>query len=33
VNEAGELTHEPTLGFLDTVMTNFIDWVEKTKQF
>ncbi|MBT2734191.1 NADPH-dependent FMN reductase [Bacillus sp. ISL-7] len=31
VDEAGKLTHEPTLGFLDTVMNNFIDWVEKTK--
>jgi chromate reductase, NAD(P)H dehydrogenase (quinone) len=32
VDEAGYLTHEPTLTFLDTVMDNFIDWVEKTKQ-
>ena len=33
IDEAGKLTHEPTIGFLDTVMNNFIDWVEKTKQF
>lgn len=32
VDEAGNLTHEPTLTFLDSVMNNFIDWVEKTKQ-
>ncbi len=31
INEAGELVHEPTIQFLDTVMNNFIDWAEKTK--
>ncbi|WHY75603.1 NAD(P)H-dependent oxidoreductase [Neobacillus sp. WH10] len=33
IDEAGQLKHEPTIGFLDTVMNNFINWIEKTKQF
>lgn len=31
MNEAGNFTHEPSIGFLDTVMDNYLDWVEKTK--
>lgn len=31
LDENGNLIHEPTIQFLDTVMNNFIDWVEKTK--
>jgi chromate reductase len=31
LNEAGELVHEPTIQFLDSVMNNFIEWAEKTK--
>lgn len=27
-NEAGELTHEPTIQFLDTVVDNFINWMK-----
>ncbi|MCM2533620.1 NAD(P)H-dependent oxidoreductase [Neobacillus pocheonensis] len=31
LDEFGKLTHEPTIQFLDTVMNNFVNWVEKTK--
>lgn len=31
LDDSGDLIHEPTIQFLDNVMTNFIDWVEKTK--
>lgn len=31
LDDSGDLIHEPTTQFLDNVMTNFIDWVEKTK--
>ncbi|WML40123.1 NADPH-dependent FMN reductase [Neobacillus sp. OS1-2] len=31
IDTEGNMTHEPTLAFLDTVMDNFMDWVEKTK--
>ncbi|MDY0407471.1 NADPH-dependent FMN reductase [Virgibacillus soli] len=29
MDEAGQLTHEPTIQFLDTVVNNFIAWYEK----
>lgn len=31
IDESGTLIHVPTVQFLDTVVNNFIDWVEKTK--
>lgn len=31
VNESGELVHEPTIQFIDSVMNNFISWAEKVK--
>jgi len=31
IDESGNLTHEPTIQFLDNVVHNFMDWVEKTK--
>ncbi|MET3698590.1 NAD(P)H-dependent FMN reductase [Bacillus oleivorans] len=33
VDESGQLIHEPTVQFLDQVVANFIDWIEKTKVF
>ncbi|MBU8877393.1 NAD(P)H-dependent oxidoreductase [Bacillus sp. FJAT-29790] len=30
-DESGKLIHEPTVNFLNTVMDNFLDWVEKAK--
>jgi chromate reductase len=29
INEAGELTHEPTVQFLDTVVDNFMNWMKQ----
>jgi chromate reductase, NAD(P)H dehydrogenase (quinone) len=31
LDASGELTHEPTTQFLDSVMNNFIGWAEKIK--
>ncbi|MBA9028166.1 NADPH-dependent FMN reductase [Peribacillus huizhouensis] len=31
IDESGELVHEPTIQFLDTVMNNFMDWILKMK--
>jgi chromate reductase len=31
LDASGELIHEPTIQFLDSVMNNFIGWVEKVK--
>lgn len=31
MDESGKLVHEPTIQFLDTVVDNFVDWIEKTK--
>ena len=31
MDESGTLIHEPTIQFLDTVMDNYMNWVEKTK--
>ncbi|CDQ40842.1 MULTISPECIES: NADPH-dependent FMN reductase [Virgibacillus] len=33
MDEQGKLTDEPTIEFVDSVVDNFIDWVEKTKVF
>jgi chromate reductase, NAD(P)H dehydrogenase (quinone) len=33
LDESGKVIHEPTIQFLDTVVANFVDWVEKTKRF
>lgn len=30
IDETGNLTHEPTIQFLDGVVDNFIEWVKKT---
>lgn len=30
IDETGKLTDEPTIEFIDNVMNNFIEWVEKT---
>ncbi|MFJ5622717.1 NADPH-dependent FMN reductase [Peribacillus loiseleuriae] len=31
IDESGKLVHEPTIQFLDTVMNNFMDWIQKVK--
>lgn len=31
INESGNLVHEPTIQFLDAVMNNFVDWIQKVK--
>ncbi|HWO74524.1 MAG TPA: NADPH-dependent FMN reductase [Bacillus sp. (in: firmicutes)] len=31
IDESGNLIHEPTVQFLDQVVTNFMDWAEKIK--
>ncbi|MEK3889083.1 NADPH-dependent FMN reductase [Bacillus sp. FSL K6-3431] len=30
LDQSGKLIHEPTINFLNTVMENFIDWIQKT---
>jgi len=32
MDEQGNLVHQPTIDFLDEVVANFIDWIEKTKK-
>ncbi|MDQ1004054.1 chromate reductase [Neobacillus niacini] len=31
LNESGNLVHEPTIQFIDTVIENYINWIKKTK--
>ncbi|MBM7600349.1 NAD(P)H-dependent FMN reductase [Virgibacillus halotolerans] len=33
IDENGVLTDEPTIQFIDTVIDNFINWIENTKTF
>ncbi|GAA0413871.1 MAG: NADPH-dependent FMN reductase [Bacillota bacterium] len=33
MDEQGNLTDEPTIEFVDSVIDNFVDWTEKTKVF
>lgn len=33
LDEQGNLIHQPTIEFLDEVMNNFLDWIEKTRNF